>query len=229
MRAADIMTPNVITVSPQAAVPDIARLLLEHRISAVPVVDDQQRVLGIVSEGDLMGRADGVGKKRSSWRLASLLSSSDSAQDYIKTHGRTAEEVMTHPVIEVAEETPLHEIARLLEKRHIKRVPVTREGRLVGIVSRANLLQGLSTATPEAPAGVSADDRTLREQIIDEIRTGLNAVRVNVIVTDGNVELWGLVDSDEEKKAAQLAAESVPGVKHVSNNLGRLPPSFGAY
>lgn len=161
MQAADVMTTNVITVQPDTGVREIARLLLKHRISAVPVVDTEQRARGIVSEGDLMRRAENDTDRRHSLWLEVIFSTPEKAADYIKTHGRTADDVMTRDVVTVKEDTPLHEIVGLLERHHIKRAPVTRDGRLVGIVSRANLLHGLAAKAAESAGPSSSDDQTI--------------------------------------------------------------------
>lgn len=225
MHAADIMTTKVITVQTATPVREIAGLLLKHKISAVPVVDAEQNVVGIVSEGDLMRRAENdTGQRRSRW-LEAIFSTEEKAAEYIKSHGRTADDVMTRDVLTVKEDTPVHEIARLLETRHIKRVPVISEGRLVGIVSRANLLHGLAAKGADSAASGSADDRTIRETLLHVLseEAGLDAGLINVIVDDGVVQLWGIVDTDNEKKAVQIAAETTPGVKAVENNLGKVP------
>ncbi|MGM0914818.1 MAG: CBS domain-containing protein [Pseudomonadota bacterium] len=224
MQAADIMTRNVITVGRDSEVREIASLLLEHGISAVPVVNDAGKVLGIVSEGDLIRRVED--DKRKSWWLR-LFSVNDPGE-YVKSHGRRAHEIMTPDPLTIGEDMPLHQISRLLEKHHIKRVPVVTDGKLVGIVSRANLLQGFAVAGPETAA--SADDREIREAILKEIddNTGVMVDRINVIVSQGKVELWGLVESDQERMAVQVAAENTGGVKEVKNNLGYVPRGFGA-
>ncbi len=221
MQAVDVMTPNVISVDPGAEVQGIASLLLEHGISAVPVVDNDDQVLGIVSENDLLRRVKSEGDKHKSWWLKWL--SGNNPVDYVKSHGRKASEIMTPDPITIEEDEPLYSIAALLEKHGIKRVPVVREGKLVGIVSRADLLRGFSVTVADTP--VLADDREIREAVIKEIEdnTGLVAYRVNVIVTDGEVQLWGLVTGQEEKLAAQVAAENIPGVKSVDNRLGITP------
>jgi CBS domain-containing protein len=225
MWAKNVMTTNVVTVQPDTEVPEIARLLLKRRISAVPVVDADQRVLGIVSEGDLMRRAETDTEGRHSWWLEAFLPAHDRARQYIKTHGRKAGDLMTRDVVGVAEDTPLYEIAGLLEKHHIKRVPVTRDGRLIGIVSRANLLHGLAAKGVESTGSSSSDDQTIREKLLHTLskEAGLNTATINVIVDDGAVQLWGLVSSGTEKKAAQVSAENTPGVKAVENHLGQAP------
>lgn len=225
MQAADVMTTNVITVTPESEVGEIASLLLEHGISAVPVVDADDRVLGIVSEGDLMARVEPEEDERRSWWLR-LFSGADAA-DYVKTHGRRAAQVMTPNPVTVNEDEPLHRIAALLEKRRIKRVPVVRDGRLVGIVSRSNLLRGFSVGHQPAAA---QGDRAIRDAILKEVdeHTGVLVDRLNVIVADGKVQLWGLVESKEQRWAVQVAAENVDGVKEVENNLGFVPRGVGA-
>lgn len=227
MQAIDIMTPKVVSVGPDAEVRDIAQLLLKHRISAVPVVDGEHRVIGIVSEGDLMRRVKDDSEQRHSWWL-SLFAGGKDAGDYIKSHGRKAHEVMTPDPLTVEENAPLHSIARMLEKHHIKRVPVVREGKLVGIVSRANLLQGIANAAV-APTQSPTDDRQIREAILNEVEhnTGANTENISLIVDGGVVEIWGLVESLEQKQAVTVAAENVAGVTRVENHLGMMPRGVG--
>ena len=227
MQAIDIMTPKVVSVGPDTEVREIAQLLLSHRISAVPVVDEAHQVIGIVSEGDLMRRVKGDGDHRDSWWL-SLFTGGKDAGDYVKSHGRKAHEVMTPNPMTVEENTPLHTIARMLEKHHIKRVPVLRDGKLVGIVSRANLLQGIANAAV-APTQSPTDDRQIREAILKEVEnnTGVQVEGISVIVDGGAVEVWGLVESLEQKQAVTVAAENVPGVTQVENHLGMMPRGVG--
>lgn len=226
MQAADVMTQNVVTVSPNSEVREIATLLLEHGISAVPVVGDGGKVLGIVSEGDLMRRVENDTNRRKSWWLK-LFAGHDAA-DYVKSHGRRASEIMTRDPITIDQEMPLHKISRLLEKHHIKRVPVVKNGQLVGIVSRSNLLRGFSVVATEA--SVTADDREIREAILKEVNdnTGVLVDRLNVMVSEGKVQLWGLVENQEEKMAVQVAAENTAGVEAVENNLGFVPRGVGS-
>jgi predicted transcriptional regulator len=148
------------------------------------------------------------------------------ARDYVKTHGRRAEDVMTREVVTVAEETPVGEIARLLEKRHIKRVPVVRDGQVVGIISRANLLHGLATHKDRLDLTPSPDDRTIREEVLELVRreAWITHGSLNVMVADGVVELWGWVDSEDERKALMIAVQEIPGVRAVNDHLGSLPP-----
>lgn len=220
------MTTKAVTVHPDTHVRAIANLLLKYRISAVPVVDADKHIVGIVSEGDLMRRTENDTEHRPSSWLEAVFAKQKDAGNYIKFHGRMAENVMTRKVVTITKDTPLHEIARLLEKHKIKRVPVTLNGRLIGIVSRANLLQGLAAKASESTDAISSDDNTIREKLLIELyeEVRLDRVLINVIVNDGVVQLWGIVDRETEKQAAQVAAENVPGVRAVENYLSRVPP-----
>lgn len=221
MRAKDVMTTNVISVGPDTEVRTVARRLIERRISAVPVVDHEDRILGIVSEGDLMRRPESDTERHPSWWLALLAMPEEKARDYLKSHGLTAKDLMSRDVVTVAEDTPLVEVATLLERHRIKRVPVVREGKIVGIVSRANLLHGL-VAREAAPAATQ-DDAAIRQHVIDNAKkAGIDEGYINVVVAGGIVHIWGLVDSDAEKEAVRVAAETAPGVSAVENNVGVL-------
>ncbi len=223
MQAKDIMTTTVVTVLPDASIAEIAHLLLERRISAVPVVDSVGRLLGIVSEGDLMRRPETGTERHPSWWLSLVASPDERAMAYVKAHGGHARDAMTRDVISVSEETSLEDVAELLEKHRIKRVPVVRDGKLCGIVSRADLLHGL-VARKAAPAA-SASDRAIKAAVENALPEA--AVRpdfLNVVVSGGIVHLWGAVESDAEKQAARVVAESVPGVKGVRDEIGVLPP-----
>lgn len=222
MQAKDVMTVEVVTIAPDAEVADLARLLLENRISGVPVVDATGRLVGVASEGDLMRRAAGEEAARSWWLRA--FASSEDTRTWIKSHGSRVSDVMTREVVTVAPETPLPEVARELERHRIKRVPVVdAAGDVVGIVSRANLMQGLASAAPMPEA--HADDAEVRKRVTRALQSvpGLAAARVNATVSDGVVRVWGLAPSDDVERAAEIAVENVPGVKRVEMNLGRVP------
>jgi CBS domain-containing protein len=226
MQAKDIMTTVVATVAPDLKVEDVAKLLLGWNISAAPVVDDQGAVVGIVSEGDLLHRSESETERRRSWWLNLFEGTEERARDYVKSHGRRAEEVMTREVITVSEDMPVGEIAEILEKHRIKRVPVVQDGKLVGIVSRANLLQGLAAHKDRIALESSPDDRTIREAVLARVaeEDWITHGNLNVMVTDGVVELWGWVDSKDERAALKLAVETVPGVAAVEDHLGMVAP-----
>jgi CBS domain-containing protein len=234
MRAMDVMTTNVITVDPSTSVQEVARLLSERSISGVPVVDSQNRLVGIVSEGDLLHRVE-TGterrvRRRRSWWLDTIGSDEELARDYVKSHGRTAKDVMTRDVISVAETTELADVATLLETKRIKRVPVVRDGQLVGIVSRANLVRALAAAGGQ-PTSAAADDRTIRQNLLAELkgREWVHTWAADIIVRDGVVHLWVSDDRpEEERQALRVAAENVPGVRGVEEHVVPAPviPAF---
>ena len=227
MQAQDIMTRNVITVSADMGIQEVARLLLDKHISAAPVVDGDDKMIGIVSEGDLVRRPEIAGEKRGSWWLDLISNEGDRASDHLKAHGRNVGQVMTSDVASVDEETPIADVARLLETRRIKRVPVLRDGKVVGILSRADLLRVLvmQPDTIGAPAGDErADDRKIREAVehtLHEIRSG--AILMNVMVDGGTVHLWGMVDQPETRAAMIAAAEACEGVTSVEGHFSRVP------
>lgn len=225
MQVRDVMTKHVVTVNPDASVREVARVLLNNRISAVPVLDSQGHLLGVLSEGDLMRRTESGTEDRRSWWLSFMAELR--AESFVKSHGLTAKEVMTREVVSVSEEMPLEEVATLLERHRIKRVPVMRDGKLVGIVSRANLLHGLAVQHPmqENPK----DDRAIRAAIMATLeQLGLARHFLNVVVSDGAVQLWGATQSESERDAVRIAAETTPGVRRVENNLFVLPPRLQA-
>ena len=221
MNASDIMTVRVITAGPETPINELVSLMLTNRISAVPIVQDGA-LLGIVSEGDLIRRAETQTEpKRSRW-LEIATSITTLAHDYAKSHGRRASEIMTTDVISVSPETPIADIATMLEKHHIKRVPVVAQGKLVGIVSRANLLQALASRLTPAE-GDRSDDRTIRAKLFAELEKQKWAAMpndANVVIENGVVHLWGIIQSEEERKAMIVAAENTPGVKQVVDHMG---------
>ena len=220
MNALDIMTTDVVTVAPETEVSEVARLLLAHRISAVPVVDPDGHVVGMVSEADLMRRAE-CGASRHWW----LSLFADSTAEFVRTHGTRARHVMTGEVVSIRKDATLAEIAGLLERRAVKRVPVLDNGRLVGVVSRADVLRGLASLSKAAGQPKNKSDDIIQQQILDLIRkrTLVSVAAVSVIVDDGMVYLWGTVATEEERQAIRVAAESIVGAEKVQDNLNTLP------
>jgi CBS domain-containing protein len=225
MIARDIMTRSVITVEPETSVRAIAALLVERSISAVPVVDGFMHVLGIVSEGDLLRRAEAGTERRSSWWLELLNDAPAMARAYVKSHGLTAEHVMTRRVASVGELTPVASIAELLEAKRIKRVPVVTRGKLVGIVSRSDILRVLLKAK-DLPAAAGGDN-AIREAIESRLaaESWSTPIYLNVVVHDGKVELWGRVESDDQLRATVILAQEVAGPNAVANHLSVGPIS----
>ena len=231
MKASDVMVANVISVSPAAPVREVARVLLSNQISAVPVLDELGRLIGIVSEGDLIRRAELHTEHRRSWWL-SLFSNKDKealAVEFMKAHSQSVTDVMTRDVITAALDTPLREIAGLLEKNHIKRVPIIdEEGKVLGIVSRANLIQALATLVEDTDQA-GTDDTTIRQKVMAQFRSEewSKYSTLNATVQAGTVELWGFVGSEAEKEAARVTAELVPGVRAIENNVIVRPIAAG--
>jgi len=224
MKAADVMTRDVVSVRPEVGVREIALTMLERRISGLPVVDAERRVLGVVSEGDLIRRPElDTDRPRAGW-LGLFLSEDDRAREFVKSHGLKAQEVMTRPALCVAPETPLAEVVALMERQRVKRLPVVRDGRLAGIVTRADLLRAFAARPAAAPAAPT--DEALRERIAAMLRDEdwAASAMVSVEVESGVVRLWGTVSSAAQRDALLLAVRALPGVREIEPHLGRALP-----
>jgi len=221
MKAADVMTRDVITVSPDDLVQDVARTLLTHRISGVPVLEKSGRLVGIVSEGDLMRRAETDTDAQHSWWLRAFVGPETLANDYVRSHARKVSDVMTTRVLTAAPDVSLRDLASMMERNRIKRLPIVDAGRLVGIVSRANLMQAFASLAVTPPLAEAGDDKTIRERVLDRLRAERwsSPSSINVIVQKGVVELWGAVDSEAKHKAVRIAAEATPGVSSIKDNI----------
>ena len=219
MKARDLMVSPVITLKPSATVREAAELLLKYRISGVPVVNDDYRVVGIVSEGDLLQRAEAGTERQRSWWLLAFAHNETLAQDYIKAHTRRVEDVMTRDVIIARPYTPVHEVAMLLEKNRIRRVPVIEDDRLVGIISRANLVQAVASVGKKLEVPMS--DSAIRDNLLAHLnrQPWAHTSMINITVSNGVVDLWGTTESDAERKAIRVAAETAQGVSAVNDNL----------
>jgi CBS domain-containing protein len=219
MQASDIMTQEVVTVRRDTPLDDVVHLMLAHRISGLPVMDNE-RLVGILSENDLLRRPEiATERPRHHW-LQLFSHSENAAADYVRTHGLTAGEVMTTDVVSVTETTGVEEIAELMESCGIKRVPVLREGRLVGIVSRADMLRSLgSRLHPQR----SAADAEIRASVLAELSCHASwaprPAQVSVAVQDGVVHYWGMVHSTAQRQALIVAAERIAGVGHVEDHM----------
>jgi CBS domain-containing protein len=224
MQARDVMASPVITAGKSATVREVAKILVEKRISAVPVIDNVGKLVGIVTESDLMRRAETGTERPYSWWVHFLAGDATVAADYVKSHATNIEDIMTSDVVTATPETPLHEIASLFEEHRIKRVPIVdRAGNLVGIVSRANLIQIVAGARPKLE--MTLPDSTIRQKLLGELKkqSWAHPHNMSVTVTNGVVDLWGYAQSDEERKAIRVAAEGVPGVVAVNDHLADTP------
>ena len=218
MIAQDIMTSGVISVPSNASVMRAVQLMLQNKISGLTVVDDKGSLVGIVTEGDFLRRGElGTQRKRPRW-LEFLVGPGRLAEEYVHACGRKVDKIMTPDPYTVSVDTPVDEIVRLMEKYRIKRLPVVKDGKPVGVVSRANLLTALASAAREV-TGPAPDDVAIREQILVECANQPWAPEINVIVKNGIVELKGAMTDERERQALIVAAENVSGVKAVHDHL----------
>jgi CBS domain-containing protein len=220
MNASDVMTRNVISVTPDATVAEAVELMLERGISGLFVVDAAGVLVGVVTEGDLLRRDELGTERRKSWWLRLIASPGRQAADFTRTHGRRVADVMTHDLISVDADSPLESIVALMEQHRIKRVPVLQGDRMVGVVSRADMLRALSVAA-RGTVGSAPDDRTIRDRILDTLSSEPWAPRttLNVTVLNGVVDLWGTIGNDQERRAIGVIAENTPGVTKVIDHL----------
>ena len=228
MNASDVMTRGVVSVSPDATVEDTARLMLERGISGLFVVDDKGDLAGIVTEGDLL-RRDEIGTQRHRpWWLRVFVSAGRQAADFTRSHGRRVRDVMTTEVIAVPSDAELETVVEVMEEHRIKRVAVTEDSRIVGVISRADLLRALLGRSRGA-APVAADDRSIRSAILDalEQQSWAPMTTVNVVVNEGVVDLWGTITDENERRAIGVLAENTPGVKQVHDHLVFVEPYSG--
>ena len=220
MKARDIMVSPVITVGENDTIQDVAKRLVANRISAVPVVDHTGKVVGIISEADLLHRREAGTERPASWWLSVISGERALAEQYVKSHAKKAKDVMTKDVKTAGADTPLSEIADILEESNIKRVLIVNSGNdLVGIVSRANIVQALASARPILE--ISASDAMIRDRLITELKkhSWSRLYKLNVTVTNGVVDLWGVAESELERQAIRVAAEAIPGVAAVNDHL----------
>jgi CBS-domain-containing membrane protein len=218
MNASDVMVRNVITVSPDTETSVAIKLLVDKDISALPVVDGTDGVVGIISEADLFRREEIGTEKHRPWWLEAMIPSVTLATDFAKSHGRRVGEIMSERVVTAEEDTSLSKIATLLERHRIKRIPIVKDGKLVGIVSRSNLIQALASMSSKPDEALAAD-RALRFEILNRLKgqSWTHFDESNVVVSDGIVHLWGLIDSPQQRKALFALVEEVAGVGKVED------------
>jgi CBS domain-containing protein len=228
MKVRAIMTSPVISVAPDSTVLEAVRIMLQRHISGLPVIEKSGELVGIVTEGDFLRRAEtGTQRRRPRW-LEYLVGPGRLADEYTRSHGRKVYEIMTFGALTVTEDTPLDEVVRLMEKRRIKRLPVVRGTAVVGIVSRANLVHALAGLAREVKPA-AASDQAIHDRIVAELagQSWAPTALINVIVRDGVVELWGAITDERERAAIIVAAENAPGVKGVNDHLAWVEPMSG--
>ncbi len=228
MKVKDVMSQQIVSIGPDAPILDAVRLMLQHKISGLPVIDASGNLQGVVTEGDFLRRTEtGTQRKRARW-IEFLMGPGRLATEYVHTSGRKVSEVMTPDVHTVTEDAPLEEAVHLMERRRIKRVPVMRGAKVVGIVTRANLMRALAhlalAAQPAAPG-----DAAIRASLLAELKkqswapVGL----IDVVVKDGVVKLSGALTDERERQAIRVAAENIRGVKKVEDHLIWIEPNTG--
>jgi len=228
MKAEDVMTREVISIDPDSTVLQAARLMLQHHISGLPVIDHSGNLVGVLSEGDFLRRRETKTEKRRSRWLEFLMGPGRIAAEYSHSHGSKVSEVMTKEVISVDVATLLEDIVDVMERKRIKRVPVLCGGLVVGIITRSNLMHAMVSLARVAQPGAT-DDASIREKLLAEIRKEqwAPAASINVVVHDGVVELWGVIVDERQRQALKVAAENIAGVKAIKDHLVWIEPTSG--
>lgn len=230
MKASDVMTTAVMSVKADATIADTVQLLIEHGFSGLPVIEPNGQLAGIVTEGDLLRRAElGTEVKRPRW-LSYILGPGRLAEDYVQAHARRVDEVMTRDVATVAPDASLEDVVALMEHKHVKRIPVTRDGQLIGIITRADILKALNVAMLRRP-GPAKGDAALHEAIVTEIaKQPWGPVNgIEIFVRDGVVHLVGVIVTDELRYALRVLAEGIPGTRAVKDHLTFVEPVSGMF
>jgi len=228
MIVADVMTRNCITIAPDATVEDAVNLMLERHISGLFVLDKAGTLAGVVTEGDLL-RRDELGTQRNRpWWLRLLASPARQAHDFTKANGRHVRDVMTEDVVCIAQDSPLEDVVEVMEKHRIKRLPVTADGKVIGVVSRADLLRALIGRVRNAEP-LASDDRTIRTAIMAalESQSWAPTTTLNVTVADRVVDIWGTITNEEERRGIRVIAENAPGVQAVHDHMVYIEPYTG--
>jgi len=220
MHARDVMTTKLVTIGETATVQEAAKLMSENDVSALPVVDEQGRLVGLLSEADLLHRTEIGTQIVRPWWLEAVTPASTLAAEFLHAHGTAACELMSKKIISAAPSAPLSEIATLMERHRVKRIPIVEDGRLIGVVSRANLIQALASAPTHVGETVEPD-RAIRAQLLSRLsqQSWTDFGDRNVTVSDGVVHLWGLVGSPAEREALVALAAEAPGVKRVADEM----------
>ena len=229
MKARDVMTHCVVGIAPEAPILDAISRMISHQVSGMPVIDAKGKLVGIVTEGDLVRRVEtGTEPPRRRW-LELLLGPGSRADEYSRVHGRSVQDVMSRDVVTVGKDTPLTNVVRLMEENQIKRIPVVEDDAVVGIVSRADLVFALSKYLIQAPKGPTTDE-SIRRKIVSEMKRQswcpVNSVRV--AVRQGRVRFDGAIFDERERGALRVLAENIDGVKAIEDRLTCVEPMTGA-
>jgi CBS domain-containing protein len=227
MQVKDVMTRNVISVEAGEPILKAARLMLQNRISGLPVIDATGKLVGVVTEGDFLRRGEiGTQRHRPKW-LEFLVGPGRIAAEYVRASGRRVDEVMTPDPLSITEDDSLEAVVEQMERYRVKRLPVIRRGRMVGIVSRANLMHALVSLARDDTQTAAGDDLAIRDRILASLGEQRWAPRVNVVVKNGIAEFWGAIMDERERQALIVAAENISGVKEVHDHLVWVEPTSG--
>ena len=220
MKVSDVMTRRVVSISPETSILVAADLMLKHHISGLPVIDNHARLAGVVTEGDFLRRAEIDTERKGLKWLDALRGRADAAAEYVHSHGLAVKDIMTRNPVTVLESTTLDEAVRLMENKNIKRLPVLRDGKLVGIISRANLMRALVSIHRKAPEP-SAEDGTIRDRLLADIakESWSSGAIVDAVVHEGIVDLWGTLAEPSQREPLVVLAKNVPGVALVEDHL----------
>lgn len=220
MNVLNIMTPTVVTVPAQASIETAINLMLKYEISGLPVVGEHQELKGIVSESDFLRRAEiGTERRRNRW-LGFLTGTGRLAEEYIHAHGRKVEDVMNRNPITVKETTSIEEVARLMEKHNIKRLPVVRGNNLVGMVTRANLIRAIVAHGSAIPSPAKSDIE-IQKAILDRLgkQPWAPTPLFSIDVKDGVVTVSGVIFDPQQEEALRVLIENTPGMKRIESDL----------
>ena len=230
MKATDVMTTRIISVEPDTTVLEAARQMLQHHISGLPVIDKAGTLVGILSEGDFLRRGETHTERKHTRWVEFLIGPGKMAAEYTHSHGKKVAEVMTDQVHTVDEDTSLEDVVEMMERHRIKRVPVIRGTRVVGIITRSNLLHAMVSLVRRAPK-TTKDDFAIRQQLTAELQNAKWApvAMTNIVVHDGVVELWGTIFDERQREALVVASENISGVRAVKDHLVWVEPVSGMF
>ncbi len=229
MQARDIMTKAVISVRPDTTVRDVAILMTEKHVSGLPVIDADNKLVGIISQGDLLHRRELGTEAKHKWWLSIFANPDTMAREYTKSHGLRARDVMTRHVTSVDESAELADVAAVLDYANIKRVTVLDNGRLVGIIARSDLVKALSKVPP-AERKIGVANNSLHQTLTQKLRRQpwLESSFLNLAVADGVVQLWGYVGTADQRRALHAMIEETEGVTAIDDHLSIGHPTMGA-
>jgi CBS domain-containing protein len=228
MIVADVMTRHCITIAPDATVEQAVNIMLSRHVSGLFVVDKAGTLAGVVTEGDLLRREEIGTQRNRPWWLRLLASPARQAEDFTRANGRHVRDVMTEDVVAVGEDASLEQVVALMERNRVKRLPVTAENKVIGVVSRADLCRALIGRVRNV-APMAVDDRSIRTAILNslEAQPWAPMTTLNISVADGVVDIWGTITNEPERRGIRVIAENTEGVKAVNDHLVYIEPYTG--